>query len=90
MIQNAFDGRYVVLLMSIFSMLCGTLYNEVFGIPVDYFHSRWDLPWEQWHRRPTYTDGDRYLRNCSGFSQLHAATTGTVSVGRRSSLEVVI
>eukprot|EP01047_Picozoa_sp_COSAG01_P027436 COSAG01_NODE_1810_length_9181_cov_22.033142_3_plen_74_part_00 len=27
--------------MSVFSIFCGTLYNEVFGIPVDYFESRW-------------------------------------------------
>ena len=41
MLQTAFDGRYVVLVMALFSIYCGALYNEVFGIPVDYFHSRW-------------------------------------------------
>eukprot|EP01043_Picozoa_sp_COSAG02_P002569 COSAG02_NODE_59_length_43585_cov_39.087752_30_plen_916_part_00 len=41
MLQTAFDGRYVVLVMALFSIYCGALYNEVFGLPVDYFHSRW-------------------------------------------------
>lgn len=41
MLQTAFDGRYVVLMMALFSIYCGALYNEVFGLPVDYFHSRW-------------------------------------------------
>lgn len=27
--------------MALFSIYCGALYNEVFGLPVDYFHSRW-------------------------------------------------
>ena len=34
-------GRYVLFLMSIFAIYCGTLYNEVFGLPMDVFRSRW-------------------------------------------------
>eukprot|EP01052_Picozoa_sp_SAG31_P004211 SAG31_NODE_173_length_21354_cov_16.826112_4_plen_155_part_00 len=41
MVQMPFDGRYVLFLMAVFSVFCGTLYNEVFGIPVDIFGSRW-------------------------------------------------
>ena len=52
MLQTAFDGRYVVLVMSIFSIYTGALYNEVFGLPVDYFHSRW-----AYHGNNGTTDG---------------------------------
>jgi hypothetical protein len=41
MVQTPFDGRYVMLLMSIFSMYCGLIYNEVFGMPLNVLGTRW-------------------------------------------------
>jgi len=41
MLQTLFDGRYIVLLMGIFAMYCGFLYNEVFAIPMSLFPSQW-------------------------------------------------
>lgn len=44
MTQTLFDGRYLVLLMSLFGMYCGFLYNEVFAISMDLFPSQWSYP----------------------------------------------
>jgi len=49
MIKMLFDGRYMLLLMSLAGIYCGALYNEVFSIPMDVFGSRWAFyegePW---------------------------------------------
>jgi V-type H+-transporting ATPase subunit a len=42
MVQTCFSGRYLLLMMSLFSIYCGALYNEVFAVPLDIFGSRWE------------------------------------------------
>lgn len=40
----AFTGRYIMLMMGIFSMYTGLIYNDAFSKPLDLFPSMWDWP----------------------------------------------
>lgn len=39
--QTCYDGRYMLLLMGLFSIFTGFIYNEFFAVPLDLFGSRW-------------------------------------------------
>jgi len=42
MIKTCFDGRYLLLLMGIFSIYTGLLYNECFSVAMDIFGTRYE------------------------------------------------
>ena len=37
-------GRYMILLMGIFAVYCGLLYNDFFSLGLDVFGSKWEMP----------------------------------------------
>lgn len=41
MVSLIFAGRYIILLMSIFSIFTGLIYNDMFALAYDFFHSRY-------------------------------------------------
>jgi len=43
MVQITYDGRYVLLIMAIFSIYCGFIYNECFSLGFDIFGTAWSF-----------------------------------------------
>lgn len=44
MIEIVFGGRYVMIIMGIFGMYCGLLYNDFFSLGIDLFGSVYTIP----------------------------------------------
>ena len=40
-----FNGRYIVMLMGIFSIFAGFMYNEFMSKPINFFGSSWFPDW---------------------------------------------
>jgi V-type H+-transporting ATPase subunit a len=43
MLGDIFEARYMVLMMSLFAVYNGVIYNDCASIPIDFFGSRWDM-----------------------------------------------
>eukprot|EP00792_Barthelona_sp_PAP020_P003776 TRINITY_DN1641_c0_g1_i1.p1 TRINITY_DN1641_c0_g1~~TRINITY_DN1641_c0_g1_i1.p1 ORF type:complete len:788 (+),score=199.05 TRINITY_DN1641_c0_g1_i1:71-2434(+) len=43
MFSYLYEGRYLILMMGIWSMFCGAVYNDFMGLPMTIFSSHWTL-----------------------------------------------
>jgi len=61
MLKTPFAGRYVMLLMGIFSVYTGCIYNDAFSQPYNFFDAMWeDTPEE--HTSPKFMDNMKLLK----------------------------
>ena len=58
--QSAFDVKWLLLLMSLFSVFCGFMYNEFFALPMGIFPSNWAYPEEISEGTYAYQVDDQY------------------------------
>eukprot|EP01106_Pelomyxa_sp_JSP_P000422 TRINITY_DN1059_c0_g2_i2.p1 TRINITY_DN1059_c0_g2~~TRINITY_DN1059_c0_g2_i2.p1 ORF type:complete len:635 (-),score=177.56 TRINITY_DN1059_c0_g2_i2:48-1952(-) len=63
--EMLFNGRYVLLLMSLFSIYTGLIYNEIFGLGIPLLKSTWfyNSTTTEWHKTPdrVYEFGIDYI-----------------------------
>lgn len=63
MVAMCFGGRYIILLMGIFSIYTGLLYNECFAVAMDFFGTKYKYP-EIHHEDNTTSSGlEAYMPN---------------------------
>lgn len=39
-----FGGRYIIIIMGLFGMYCGLLYNDCFSLGIDFFGTKYTIP----------------------------------------------
>eukprot|EP01138_Halocafeteria_seosinensis_P001467 gb/GECG01001503.1/.p1 GENE.gb/GECG01001503.1/~~gb/GECG01001503.1/.p1 ORF type:complete len:622 (+),score=66.39 gb/GECG01001503.1/:1-1866(+) len=59
-VEMCFNGRYMLIIMGFMSMYAGLIYNEVFGLGVNLFGSRYTAPNEAKHQNTTMLVRDGY------------------------------
>ena len=65
-VQMGFDGRYCILLMAVFSIYTGLLYNECFSVPMSVFGgSKWQCDPDD----PTGATGECATQYTTGLTQ---------------------